>query len=298
MVALELLFTLVLLVVCGFAPGFFLVRHLRWSPMERFCGSVGASFALLYLAFGIIYHLTPSGSEIRTEHLALVFLASLALGLAAWRDVVRLFRAPRVRQALAGFSCLLLWTLLLLGMIRNYSGANWYGDWLEHFQRTLFFLHHFPVGTPILLGYQLPARPPAMNELAAFFLAQVGDRFEIFQVVFAFLNLLIFLPSCLSMPVLAGPRRTFVPPLVALFAMNPMVMQNVTYTWTKAFTAFYVVLGLSFYLAAWRKNDFSRMIFAFGAVSMGFLVHYSAGPYLLFLTLHYLVCRLLLEKKN
>src|SRR5437879_1554929 len=91
------------------------------------------------------------------------------------------------------------------------------------------------------------------------------------------------------MPVLAGPRRTFVPPLVALFAMNPMVMQNVTYTWTKAFTAFYVVLGLGFYLAAWRKNDLLRMTVAFGALSAGLLAHYSAGPYLLFLTLHYLL---------
>src|SRR5437879_13789989 len=91
------------------------------------------------------------------------------------------------------------------------------------------------------------------------------------------------------MPVLAGPRRTFVPPLVALFAMNPVVMQNVTYTWTKAFTAFYVVLGLGFYLAAWRKNDLLRMTVAFGALSAGLLAHYSAGPSLLFLTLSYLL---------
>jgi hypothetical protein len=90
------------------------------------------------------------------------------------------------------------------------------------------------------------------------------------------------------MPALVGPRRTFVWPLVALFALNPVVMQNSTYTWTKAFTAFYVILGLWFYLAAWRKKDMLRMTVAFAALSVGLLVHYSAAPYGLFLTIHYL----------
>src|ERR1035438_1615552 len=68
---------------------------------------------------------------------------------------------------------------------------------LEHFQRTLFFLHHFAKDTPIS-GYLLPARPPMMNVLAAFFLGVTQDRFEIFQFVFTFLNLLVFLPCCLA----------------------------------------------------------------------------------------------------
>jgi len=282
MLALELLVAIILLVVCGFAGGFFFLRHLRWSPMEKLCGSIGASFIALYLAFGAIYHLSPVGSKIQPKYLALVSVASFILGLSVWRDVVRLFDSFRVRQALAGFFFLFVWTLLILGVIRNYSGANWYGDWLEHFQRSLFFLHHFPSNTPILFGYQLPARPPAMNELAAFFLGQTSDRFEIFQVVFAFLNLLMFLPCCLIMPALVGPRRTLVPPLVALFAMNPVVMQSVTYTWTKAFTAFYVILGLWFYIAGWRKNDPLRITAAFMALSAGLLAHYSAAPYLVF----------------
>jgi hypothetical protein len=293
MLALEVLLVLVLLVVCGFAPGFFFIRRLRWSPMEKLCGSIGASFALLYLVFGTIYCLSPSGTwaqmEMQTSIFTLVSAASVALGFAARRDIVRLFASFRVRQALAGFCFLLVWTFLMLAMIRNYSGGSWYGDWLEHFQRSLFFLNRFPTDTPILDWYQLSARPPAMNIVAAFFLAQTRDRFELFQVIFAFLNLLMFLPCCLIMPALVGARRTSVLPLVALFAMNPVVMQNVTYTWTKAFTAFYVVLALWFYLAGWRKNDRLRRIVAFVALSMGLLSHYSAGPYLVFLALHYLL---------
>jgi hypothetical protein len=294
MLALEILLALVLLLICSFAPGFLVIRHLRWSPMEKLCGSIGASLGMLYLVFGTIYCFGPYAAWMQSgtppRFLAIVPIACLAQGLSARRDIVRLFDSFRVRHALAGFGFLLLWTLLILGVIRNYSGALWYGDWLEHFQRTLFFLHHFPTNTPILGGYQLSARPPAMNILAAFFLAQTWDRFEIFQVVFAFLNLLMFLPCCLIMSALVGPRRTFVLPLVALFAMNPVVMQSVTYTWTKAFTAFYVVLALCFYLAGLRKHDRLRITVAFLALSMGLLSHYSAGPYILLVTLHYLLC--------
>jgi hypothetical protein len=289
MLVLELFLAMVLLVVCGFPAGFYLTRNLRWSPMEKLCGSIGASYGLLYLVFGAIYVLTPVGVEIPRMWLAFVSVASLGLGFAVRRDFVRLLGSFRVRQAVAGFAFLLVWTLVVLAMIRNYSGADWYGDWLEHFQRSLFFLHHFPTSSPIILEYQVPARPPTMNLLAAFILGQTGDRFEVFQLIFSFLNLLMFLPCCLIMPALVGPRRTSVWPLVALFALNPVVMQNVTYTWTKAFTAFYVILALWFYLAARRKNDLLRMSVAFLAVSLGLLVHYSAAPYLLFLTLHYLL---------
>ena len=67
MLALEVLLVLVLLVVCGFAPGFFFIRRLRWSPMEKLCGSIGASFALLYLVFGTVYLFTPSGTWAQIE---------------------------------------------------------------------------------------------------------------------------------------------------------------------------------------------------------------------------------------
>lgn len=289
MLALQILLAILLLAVCGFAPGFIFIRHLRWNPMEKLCGSIGVSFTLLYLVSAGLYDFSPKDADIRPRYMGLVFVACLGLGFAARRDALLLIRSPRVRRALGGCLFLLVWTFLILGVIRNYSGANWFGDWLEHFQRSLFFLHHFPTDTPILLGYRLPSRPPAMNEIAALFLGQTRDRFEVFQALFAFLNLLMFLPCCLIMPRLAGPRRTFILPLTALFAMNPVVMESVTYTWTKAFTAFYVVLAVGFYLAGWRKNDLSRMTMAFAALSMGLLVHYSAAPYLLFLTLHYLL---------
>jgi hypothetical protein len=78
-------------------------------------------------------------------------------------------------------------------------------------------------------------------------------------------------------------------PLVALFAFNPVVMQGATYSWTKSLSSFFVILSLGLYLAALRKNDRLRMPAAFLAAAAGLLVHYMAGPYLLFLALHYLL---------
>jgi hypothetical protein len=200
MLVLEGLLAIFSMIVCSFAPGFFFLRRLQWTPMEKLCGSVGASLILCYLFFVAVYLLSQEGRDIPRPLLSCFSACSLALGVLARRDIARLFHSFPVRQTLQAFCFLLLWTFLVLLMIRNYSGTNWLGDWLEHFQRTLFFVHHFPKSSPIVFGYQLSARPPAMNELAAFFLGQLTDRFEVFQAIFGFLNLLIFLPCCLIAP--------------------------------------------------------------------------------------------------
>ena len=278
-----------LLIVCCFAPGFFLVRKLRWSPLEKLCGAVGLSLVLVYLAAWAVYCLSSSyAATIQTPSFVLVSLICAGLGAAAWRDIVRLARNSAVRRALLGFAFLLVWTFTLLAMIRVYSGAGWFGDWLEHFQRSLFFIYHYPANTTIFPKSLLPARPPMMNVLAAFFLEQTKDRFEFFQVIFTFINLLLFLPCCLIMPALGmpGKRRTLL--LVTLFAMSPVIMENATYSWTKAAAAFYVILAFSFYLAGWRKGDRLRTTAAFVFLAAGLLAHYSAGPYVVFLTAHYL----------
>jgi hypothetical protein len=229
MLAVEISLALGSLFAASFTPGFFFLRRARWSPLEKLCGSIGLSLILLYLVAWAFYCLAL---PLRPYGAATAAILTAASGILAWRDIVHLFQNVRVRQAALGFCFLLSWTLLLLAAIRNYSGGTWFGDWLEHFQRTLFFLRHFPASTPIFNHYALPARPPMENVLAALFLAQTSDRFEIFQAVFAFLNLLMFLPCCLMLPALAGPRKIRIVPLVALFALNPVVMVATTYTWT------------------------------------------------------------------
>ena len=125
-----------------------------------------------------------------------------------------------------------------------------------------------------------------MRDSQSPFLGVIDDRYELFQVAFAFLNLLAFFPCLLLAPSLSR-RRRYVLPLVAVFCASPVIMENVTYTWTKALAAFYVVLGFWFYLAGLRKNDSTRITVGFLSSATALLVHYSAGPYLLFLAFHY-----------
>ena len=50
-----------------------------------------------------------------------------------------------------------------------------------------------------------------------------------------------------------------------------------------------MILAVRLYLSGWRKRDSVRMTAAFVALAAGLLVHYSAGPYVVFFALHYLL---------
>jgi hypothetical protein len=80
-------------------------------------------------------------------------------------------------RQIAAFGFLFLWAIGLLSLVRHYSGGAWAGDWIEHYERTLFFLDHRPKDTVSIGAYLLPARPPLMNLVAAHCLAQVGRQY-------------------------------------------------------------------------------------------------------------------------
>jgi len=124
MLAGEFALLFSLLIVCCFSPGFFLVRQLRWTPMEKLCGSTGLSLILLYLTTWFIYLVGGSGTGVHLPVRSLVLISTLCavLGIIARRDVSRLLHSFRIRSALLAYSFLLVWTLVLLGMIRVYSG--------------------------------------------------------------------------------------------------------------------------------------------------------------------------------
>ena len=284
---------IVILLLClpaaSIGPGLLLVRRLRLAPLERLVAAVGLSFLLLYAAAFALY-IAGAGPR---WHWALV--AAYALCTAACiGDLRRLVRNQRVRTVLLAHAAFVFWGLLLLSFIRHFGGGTWSGDWLEHYQRTLFFLEHRPTSTLFIGLYPLPARPPMMNVIAAHFLALTGPGFDRFQLAMLYLNALA-LPAC---SLVAGnlfprPRTRFALPgrngLLLLFvAASPFVVQNLTYAWTKLFAAFYVLIAVHFYLRGMRKESRRHTVVAFVFAAAGCLVHYSAGPYALFLGLHYL----------
>src|SRR5262245_16965338 len=213
--AAKVALLLVLLPVCSVGPGLFVVRRLRWSPAEKLCGAVGLSLVILYGTSFLIYAL-------ELPRFAFFVVTTGCLGLAALcvPDLRRLGRNHAVRRMCLAFGFLFAWGLLLLALVRHYSGGGWGGDWQEHYERSLFFLEHPPRDFQFVGGYTLPARPPLMNLVAAHFLAHTGTDFPLFQVVFLFLNLLIFFPLCLMLGYFARRGRRQLPLLVALLMGN------------------------------------------------------------------------------
>ena len=272
-----------LLMAClCFGPGFFFVRRLRWSRIETLCASVGLSCILLYLVGFLLKSLEsgPAGWYAAT-------VALLALSAASGRSLWTFLRGRAVRRVLAGFAFLVAVGVLLLALVRHTSGGRWAGDYWEHFERCRFFLGQLPLDYRFIGLYWLPARPPLMNVVGALFMAQVGDSFLIYQFTFLFLSLLVYFPLALLARMIA-PRAGRFPGQVAVFlALSPVLWQNATFTWTKLFCGFYVLLGLALYLRGWQKSDPLRIAGAFISLTAGVLVHYSAAVFALFISLHY-----------
>jgi len=268
--------------VFSIGPGFFFVRALRWSPLEKIAGAMALSLILLFgLTFGA-YWAGLSGSSVYV-----VTAIAVALTLAALPDAWRLVRSPRVRRTVVPFGLLVAWTLGTQSVIRHYSGGDWCCDWVEHYQRSLFFLERWPKDSVFIGRYLVTARPPFMNVVSAYFLGVAGKEFALYQIVFSLLNLLAFFPCCLFARRFA-PRVRSLPTLVAIFlAGNPFFFMNTTFAWTKVLAAFYTILAVWFYLAGWRKRDPIRMSAAFVCLAAGVMVHFSTGPYAVVLTVLY-----------
>jgi hypothetical protein len=137
-------------------------------------------------------------------------------------------------------------------------------------------------------------RPAALNLIWSHVMAQVGTRFDTFQLTCAFLATLTLLPCCLLAPALLRrgqrrPRGRPDPLLIAAFlALSPLFAQNVTYTWTKLPAVFCTSLGIALYLNGTRKRDPARLAAAFAVLALGCLVHFTAVPFALFVMLHHL----------
>jgi hypothetical protein len=254
-----------LILLCGIAPGLLVVRRLRWSPLEKLCGAVAASFIITYLAsFSLFCFNAPPGAY---QAVSAVYAVIAILN---FRQFLLFFRFHQTRKVLLAFFLVLLWDFLHLCIVRNYSGGTWSSDWNEHYERAWYFLHAHSNDFKYLGSYLLPARPPMMNLICAFIGDQIrGPRFqasqpavmqfETYSLCCLILNAWAFLPCCLLLRHLKrkGVRNVWV--LAILFMLSPSIMANVTFTITKAMSAGFVVLGTCFYLRGLKSGKSSRI---------------------------------------
>lgn len=169
----------------------------------------------------------------------------------------------------------------VLGTISMLSGGGWAGDWMEHYERCLFFLNDLPPETKFLSGhYAFTARPPLANALCAFFVFPGGGSFGGYQLVMALLSA----EALWGAYAVLGLRRkdsTASLWLLAFFVLaSPVFIQNAVFPWTKSLTAAFVLGGLAA-LCAYLRKPSSRPLAIFGILfSAGILAHYSAAVFL------------------
>jgi hypothetical protein len=263
-----------------FGPGYLLVRRAGWRPLETAVASLALSILLVGLvSFGCGVAWVPAGW--RWALLAGCAAATFA-AVPSVADLLR--RDEEARATLAWFAVLAVFGLSLQAVVRNYSGGNIVYDWLDHYQRAKFFLGWQPADK-LFSGAPLTARPPLMNAFAAQILALTQGRFACFQMTAALLGLLAYFPMLLVARLFTAPpglSRT----LAVILMLQPMFLQNVSYSWTRMTAVFFVLATVGFYVEGWRRGDAGRTLFAFVCGAAAILTHYSSAPYVLFLALH------------
>ncbi len=177
-----------------------------------------------------------------------------------------------------------------MSQIVSFSGGGWAGDWFEHYQRACFFLTPLPLDTTFLDSYLLPARPPLANLLTGGIIATLPGRFAGYQVVTLVFSTLIVFPLVLFVHRWSRQPKTSVAVLSMLLMLNPMMVQNITFPWTKLFTGFWVLVGWYFMLRGSMPSGGARLrAVAWAALALGMVSHYSAGPWVVVITASYAI---------
>jgi hypothetical protein len=273
----ETLASLLLLLVVASGLSRPLVGWFRLGPAESIVA--GAAFSLI-LAWGFCWAIFTTGAPLGAYRVVPLLAACfLALG---WRSVARILADPAARDLVVGQLIVTCWCVAWLSFVTSYSGGAWTGDFVEHWERALYFLRSW--SSPLFIDtYEMPARPPLSNVLTAALMEMTHADFPHFQVIMAGLSSMAYLPLALLAGRFGGRRAIRV--AAALVMVSPLFVQNSTYPWTKLHAAFFILTGFYFFLRVRDDDDASPMAAIACALCLGAAVvtHYSAGPYVVVL---------------
>ncbi|HTX65865.1 MAG TPA: hypothetical protein VMD31_08840 [Opitutaceae bacterium] len=267
-----------------FGLGLPLTAGLPLREEEKVALAPGVALVVIYLAAFAIYV-----GRLPTVCFLVLPAAAGAGVVGRWRPILAALRDPEARRLLGAYGLWTGWALGFLALVRCYFGigAGATGDWLEHYQRTGFFLGHWQLDYRFIWLYPLPARPPLANLVTGALLALSRDTFACFQLFSTLQSTLVLLPGWLLCRRFNGGRAAPAAFLL-LCLLNPLLLHNATYPWTKLVTAYFVLAGLHLFLAGRERASIARTGAAFWFLAAGLLAHYSAGPYLLVLALLHL----------
>ena len=264
-----------LLLVLGVAFGLSrpFIGRLGLGPAESLVAGAALSLIAAWVYAWVVF--TSGAPLVAYGALPIIACVFIVVGR---RGVIQLFGDPNARDMAIGQLVVTLWCVCWLSFIASYSGGAWTGDFVEHWQRALYFLRQWP--DPMFIEqYSLPARPPLANVLTAAFLQMTKVDYAHLQVVMTILASLAYLPVALIAGRYGG--RIAIRVAAALMMLNPLFIQNATYPWTKLQAAFFILSGLYFFLRVRDADKGSPSAAIACALCLGGAVvtHYSSGPY-------------------
>ena len=252
------------------------------SPLERLSIGAGATLILFYALAASIYLAGVSWSWLWA-------LPVMGAG-AVWferRGIAALRADATVRAGVIGWLLLSAWCLGLHAFIFNYCGGGWAGDWYEHYERASFFLQHWALDHRFLGFNLLPARPPFANLATAGFMGMGGGGFVHYQIHTTLLSTLVFFPLA-ALTQRRGANLRALSLLGLLLMLNPLLVHNATFTWTKLPAAFFVLLSVVLLLRSLETK--SGHGWAGVMLGAGLVAHYSVAPWILALGAAWLWC--------
>lgn len=298
---LGLLGTALIFFVMSLGLAWSAAGSLRLDPAEKVAASAALSILGSFLIGWIVYI-----CSLPTASLWVIPVLTAVSLFAGRRTLIETLRNPTARQLLVGQALVTGWCICWLALIISYGGGKWVGDWFGHWQRANFFLYHWPQDLLFNRFDPMPSRPPLANVVLASYmrLSQHGfgyarhDSFAHYQLASTVLGSLAFLPAALlARRFCKGARGTAnlsqVPAmavLTLLFLLNPLVVQNATFAWTKLPAAFFTLLSIYFFCRS-RDADAPASAPALMGATLGaaLITHYSAGPYAVLLVLAWFV---------
>ncbi len=264
---------------CCYFPGRILIERFNFKKEEKFVLSFAISCFLFYI-FGFLGYVINAKPFIFNGLLLLLILFYCFFYILKNKFFFE-------ELNLYFFLCF-LFLIFYQSFIPFYSGGMWFFDWFEHYFRTIIFLDKLPLNISFQ-GCIIPSRPPFFNLVCYFFQSIIGKDFYKYQIISTFLNSLLILSVYLFCKgaLKIENKNLFLFTFFILF-FNPYILRQITYTWTKSLSAYYTLCGLYFYIKFMENKDRFYLYFSPFLFGCGFIVHYSAGPYILPIIFHFL----------
>ena len=268
-------------------PGWGLASLVRADALTRLSISTVASFGLMYL-LALLAYLVRAPLWVPFVLAVALALGSLFMGLRVTR--LRRDKATPCLDGIASWAALASWILAMQVTTVVYGAVAWYGDWLEHYERSLFFVENWPPNSLFLMDrWTLPARGPVFNAAAGLQLSGLGRSFSHFQIISTVFNTYTVLPAALLLRDLCGLRqRSALLLAAAVLGLAPFAVQQETFTWTKFLTVAFILQAFHLYLLGLKEGQLRLAYLSIPVMACGILVHYLALVYAGFLICHLL----------